>query len=140
MVLCALPQIGLRVAWALLSKLQRHKHLQYNVGLIFLECTGASPVLVVFVLSYLGILAISYFVIALKGRKVVPSSSEPKLIIFSMHFFFMVSFAFVPAYFSTQGKFSVVTEMFAIIAVVFGFVGCIFSPKLYLVFKSYGNK
>uniref|UniRef100_A0A8C4R0C6 G-protein coupled receptors family 3 profile domain-containing protein n=1 Tax=Eptatretus burgeri TaxID=7764 RepID=A0A8C4R0C6_EPTBU len=133
MVLCSLPQTGFCVAWAVLGKLQRHKNIESRLGTIVLECIGASPLWVSCALFYLGTLAISCLVMALKGRKLAPDCNEHKFIIFSMLFFFMVLIAFIPAYSSTQGKFAVATEMFAIMAICYGFLGCIFLPKCYLI-------
>ena len=122
----AFPQTGLCVAWAVLGKLKTHKNLESRLGTIVLECAGASPIWVSCALCYLGILTMSTLVMAHKARKLAPHTTEPKFIIFSVLFFFLVSLAFIPAYSSTQGKFAVTTEMFAIIAIVYGFMGCLF--------------
>ena len=118
-----------------MEKPQPHKNLEYRLGTVVLECVGASPLWVSCALCYLGVLVISCLVMAMKGSKIIPGSSEPRFIIFSMLFFCMVSVAFVPAYSSTQGKFSVAVEIFAIVAIVYGLLGCVILPQCYIIFK-----
>uniref|UniRef100_UPI00358FDBE6 extracellular calcium-sensing receptor-like n=1 Tax=Myxine glutinosa TaxID=7769 RepID=UPI00358FDBE6 len=133
LVLCSIPQTAFSVAWAVLEKPQAHKNLEYRLGTVVLECVGASPLWVSCALCYLGVLVISCLLMALKGSKRVPGSSEPRFIIFSMLFFCMVCVAFVPAYSSTQGKFTVAVEIFAIIVIVYGLLGfaftCVFDSR-----------
>uniref|UniRef100_UPI00358EB076 extracellular calcium-sensing receptor-like n=1 Tax=Myxine glutinosa TaxID=7769 RepID=UPI00358EB076 len=59
------------------------------------------------------------------------SLNEGKFITYNMLFFLMVVVAFIPAYISTQGKHTIITEMFAIIAIAFAFLGCSFVPKCF---------
>uniref|UniRef100_UPI00358E2AEC extracellular calcium-sensing receptor-like n=1 Tax=Myxine glutinosa TaxID=7769 RepID=UPI00358E2AEC len=63
------------------------------------------------------------------------SSNEGKFITYNMLFLLMVVVAFIPAYISTQGKHTIITEMFAIIAATFAFLGCSFVPKCYKMYK-----
>uniref|UniRef100_A0A8C4QHC0 G-protein coupled receptors family 3 profile domain-containing protein n=1 Tax=Eptatretus burgeri TaxID=7764 RepID=A0A8C4QHC0_EPTBU len=82
-------------------------------------------------LLFLGVLTGVCFYLAYVAGKMPTMGSEPKLITYNILFCFIVFLAFIPAYGSTQGKFAVATEIFAVEALAYGFLGCIFFPKCY---------
>uniref|UniRef100_UPI00358E72D9 extracellular calcium-sensing receptor-like n=1 Tax=Myxine glutinosa TaxID=7769 RepID=UPI00358E72D9 len=104
-------------------------------GTIILECAGAAPAWAVCGLLQIALLASICLGLASKAGKMPSAANEAKFISFSMIAFFLLCFCFVPAYFSTQGKLSVVTQLFSIIATAYAFLGCIFLPKCYYIFK-----
>ena len=133
LALCSLPQTSLCLILVIVGKPQVSLNLEARVGMIVLECSGTSPIWAVCIFAYLGTLAGLCLCLALKGHALDSQNNELKFNSFGIIFGLMVGLTFVPAYYSTQGKFRVVIQAFSIIAIAYGILGCVFFPTCYTI-------
>uniref|UniRef100_A0A8C4WYF7 G-protein coupled receptors family 3 profile domain-containing protein n=1 Tax=Eptatretus burgeri TaxID=7764 RepID=A0A8C4WYF7_EPTBU len=129
--LCLCIQVALCSIVEFLGKSKPVQNLGALVGTIIWECTRTSSFWLTLPLIFLGFLAGSTFYLAYVSGRVSTIGPEPKFMSYNILFCFIVFIAFIPAYGSTQGRFAVATEIFAINAVAYSFIGCIFFPKCY---------
>ncbi|XP_040197725.1 extracellular calcium-sensing receptor-like [Rana temporaria] len=132
-VLCLLIQVSICVTWLSSSPPFPEFDPNSQSGVIILSCNEGSPTAFWFMLGYLGLLATISFIVAFLARRLPDSFNEAKYITFSMLAFLSVWISYIPASLSSRGKYTVATEIFAILSSTWALVVCIFLPKCFII-------
>ena len=130
--LCTFVQVMICVVWLYNAPPASSKNHDID-EIIFITCNEGSMMALGFLIGYTCLLAAICFFFAFKSRKLPENFTEAKFITFSMLIFFIVWISFIPAYFSTYGKFVSAVEVIAILASSFGLLACLFFHKMYII-------
>ncbi|KAM5163789.1 G-protein coupled receptor family C group 6 member A-like isoform 2-T2 [Mantella aurantiaca] len=125
-------QVGICILWLVLKSPFSTSH-NTTPQLIILHCDEGSIVIFGIMLGYIGLLAFTCFLLAYKGRNLPEKYNEAQSITFSMLVYMFVWILFIPVYMNTRGVYLSAVQIVAILASVFGVIGCHLLPVCYFV-------
>ncbi|XP_043915207.1 vomeronasal type-2 receptor 26-like [Protopterus annectens] len=131
--ICVCVQVVICICWLTSNPSFPQLNMKSQEGKVIVECNEGSIIMLYTMLGYLASLVAVSLVIAFFARKLPDSFNEARFISFSMLVFASVWLTFIPAYLSTQGKYMVAVEIFAIVSSSAGILCCIFIPKCYII-------
>ncbi|XP_075715702.1 extracellular calcium-sensing receptor-like [Rhinoderma darwinii] len=132
-VCCLLLQLLLCTSWILAAPPFPQNNSESKPGIIVIECNENSHTAFWSMLGFLGLLASVSFVVAFLARRLPDSFNEAKYITFSMLAFLSVWVSYIPASLSSQGKYTVAMEIFAIQSSSWALVICMIVPKSFII-------
>ncbi|XP_075061876.1 extracellular calcium-sensing receptor-like [Mixophyes fleayi] len=130
---CIFIQTFLCIMWLISSPPFLELNTEIKSEVIIVECNEGSPTAFWSMLGFLGLLASISFIVAFLARTLPDSFNEAKFITFSMLAFLSVWVSYIPASLSSQGKYTVAMEIFAIQSSTWGLVICMFLPKCFII-------
>ncbi|KAM9312157.1 extracellular calcium-sensing receptor-like [Gastrophryne carolinensis] len=130
---CTFLQLLLCITWLSLSPPYSQYNTHVKPDVIIVECNEGSLAAFWSMLGYLFLLATISFIVAFLARRLPDSFNEAQYITFSMMAFLSVWISFIPASLSSQGKYTVAMEIFAILASSWALVICMFLPKCFIL-------
>ncbi|XP_075715690.1 vomeronasal type-2 receptor 26-like [Rhinoderma darwinii] len=132
-IMCCLLQFSLCVTWLSLTPPFPQYDTVTKPELIIVDCNEGSPIAFWTMLGYLFLLATISFIVAFLARRLPNSFNEAQFITFSMLSFLSVWISYIPASLSTQGRYTVAMEIFAILASTWAVIICMFLPKCFFI-------
>ncbi|XP_072266158.1 G-protein coupled receptor family C group 6 member A-like [Pyxicephalus adspersus] len=100
---------------------------------IIVNCDEGSYIAFGIILGYTGLLALTCFLLAYKGRKLPEKYNEARCITFSMLVYMFVWILFIPVYKNSRGVYLPAVQIVAILASVYGVIGCHLLPACYVI-------
>uniref|UniRef100_A0A8C4PWC4 Vomeronasal 2, receptor 1 n=1 Tax=Eptatretus burgeri TaxID=7764 RepID=A0A8C4PWC4_EPTBU len=126
-------QLMYSITWVVVGGQRVIFETSVQQGSIILECQGLTNAWIYFAFVYLLILILVCLFLAIKAAKLSSVNNDVKYITYGIMACLLVSLAFLPAYNSTRGKFTIIAEIFSVSAITYSHLGCIFMPKCYTI-------